>query len=41
MTLSCTHQQTCGSADFNDDGDVGTDADIAAFFRILAGGPCY
>jgi hypothetical protein len=30
----------CGSADFNGDGDVGTDADIAAFFRVLAGGSC-
>jgi hypothetical protein len=27
----------CGSADFNCDGDVGTDADIAAFFSCLAG----
>jgi subtilisin family serine protease len=27
----------CGSADFNCDGDVGTDADIDAFFRCLAG----
>jgi hypothetical protein len=30
----------CGSADFNGDGDVGTDADIEAFFRVLAGGSC-
>jgi hypothetical protein len=29
--------QPCGSADFNCDGDVGTDADIEAFFRCLAG----
>jgi hypothetical protein len=28
---------TCGSADFNCDGDVGTDADIEAFFSCLAG----
>jgi hypothetical protein len=28
---------TCGSADFNCDGDTGTDADIEAFFRCLAG----
>jgi hypothetical protein len=28
---------TCGSADFNCDGDVGTDADIEAFFACLAG----
>jgi hypothetical protein len=27
----------CGSADFNCDGDVGTDADIEAFFHCLAG----
>jgi hypothetical protein len=27
----------CGSADFNCDGDVGTDADIEAFFACLAG----
>jgi hypothetical protein len=27
----------CGSADFNCDGDVGTDADIEAFFTCLAG----
>ena len=30
----------CGSADFDGDGDVGTDADIEAFFRVLAGGNC-
>jgi hypothetical protein len=30
----------CGSPDFNGDGDVGTDADIEAFFRVLAGGSC-
>jgi hypothetical protein len=30
----------CGSADFNGDGDLGTDADIEAFFRVLAGGSC-
>ncbi len=27
----------CGSADFNCDGDIGTDADIEAFFTCLAG----
>jgi hypothetical protein len=27
----------CGTADFDCDGDVGTDADIEAFFRCLAG----
>jgi len=30
-------QPTCGSADFNCDGDIGTDADIEAFFACLAG----
>jgi len=30
----------CGSADFNGDGDIGTDADIEAFFRVLGGGSC-
>ena len=27
----------CGSADFNGDGDVGTDADIEAFLRACRG----
>jgi hypothetical protein len=27
----------CGSADFNCDGDIGTDADIEAFFACLSG----
>ena len=31
----CTHP--CGSADFNCDGDIGTDSDIAAFFACLSG----
>src|ERR1051325_3651922 len=31
-------QHACGSADFNCDGDTGTDADIEAFFGALAGG---
>jgi hypothetical protein len=30
----------CGSADFNGDGAVATDADIESFFSVLAGGPC-
>ncbi len=30
----------CGSADFNGDGDIGTDADIEAFFACLAGICC-
>ncbi len=29
-----------GHADFNHDGDLGTDADIAAFFACLAGNCC-
>jgi hypothetical protein len=32
-----TVQRCCGSADFDCDGDVATDADIEAFFRCLAG----
>jgi hypothetical protein len=31
---------TCGTADFDGDGDVGTDADIEAFFACLAGICC-
>jgi probable HAF family extracellular repeat protein len=30
----------CGNADFNNDGDSGTDADIEAFFACLAGNCC-
>jgi hypothetical protein len=30
----------CGSADFNGDGDEGTDADIAAFFACISGQCC-
>jgi trimeric autotransporter adhesin len=30
----------CGTADFDGDGDAGTDADIEAFFRCLAGDCC-
>jgi hypothetical protein len=30
----------CGSADFNGDGDIGTDGDIEAFFACLAGNCC-
>jgi hypothetical protein len=30
----------CGSADFNGDGDIGTDADIEAFFACLSGDCC-
>jgi len=31
---------TCGSIDFDGDGDEGTDSDIEAFFRVVGGGPC-
>jgi hypothetical protein len=34
---SAPSQSRCGSADFNCDGDVGTDADIESFFACLAG----
>ncbi|HYE62995.1 MAG TPA: choice-of-anchor tandem repeat NxxGxxAF-containing protein [Phycisphaerales bacterium] len=30
----------CGTADFNNDGDIGTDADIEAFFACLGGNCC-
>jgi cytochrome c peroxidase len=30
----------CGSADFNGDGDAGTDADVESFFACLAGNCC-
>jgi hypothetical protein len=35
--LLWTSLPPCGSADFNCDGDVGTDADIESFFNCLAG----
>jgi hypothetical protein len=31
---------TCGTSDFDGDGDAGTDADIEAFFSCLAGNCC-
>ena len=31
---------TCASADYDGDGDTGTDLDIEAFFSVLGGGPC-
>jgi hypothetical protein len=31
---------TCGTSDFDGDGDFGTDADIEAFFRCLGGNCC-
>ena len=35
-----TPAPTCGSADFDNDGDAGTDFDIEAFFACLAGQCC-
>jgi hypothetical protein len=40
FVLNGTDGPTCGSADYNGDGDVGTDADIEAFFACLAGTCC-
>ncbi len=37
INISCP---ICGTADFNNDGDIGTDADIEAFFACLAGNCC-
>jgi len=34
---SCNNGHFCGSADFNCDGDLGTDSDISAFFACLSG----
>jgi hypothetical protein len=34
------HNPTCGTSDFNGDGDIGTDADIEAFFACLGGSCC-
>jgi glucose/arabinose dehydrogenase len=36
-SLVTIYTGNCGSADFNCDGDTGTDADIEAFFECLAG----
>ena len=38
--LLITISPTRGSTDFDAYGDEGTDADIDAFFRVVAGGPC-
>jgi hypothetical protein len=38
--LTLTQVPSCGSADFNHDGDIGTDADIEAFFACLGGSCC-
>ena len=38
--LTCTDVGGCGSADFDGDGDFGTDLDIEAFFACLGGNCC-
>ncbi len=40
LTVTRTGAGCCGSADFDGDGDTGTDADIEAFFACLAGNCC-
>jgi hypothetical protein len=40
VTLTAIIIPTCGTSDFNGDGDFGTDADIEAFFACLAGNCC-
>ncbi len=43
--FSCLGGDCCATcfvleADFDGDGDSGTDADIKSFLRVIAGGPC-
>ncbi len=40
FTIKGAPAPVCGSADFNHDGDVGTDMDIDAFFACIAGSCC-
>jgi hypothetical protein len=40
LTGACFAQASCGTNDFNGDGDVATDADITAFFNCLRGDCC-
>jgi hypothetical protein len=40
MTITDVTAPSCGPADFDGDGDIGTDADIEAFFACLAGNCC-
>ncbi len=40
FVLTGTRAPLCGTADFDGDGDSGTDADIEAFFACLAGSCC-
>jgi len=37
LVVTFTPPSSCGSADFNCDGDVGTDSDIESFFACLSG----
>jgi Immunoglobulin I-set domain/Ig-like domain CHU_C associated len=39
-TSNAASLRVCGSPDFNHDGDIGTDADIEAFFACLGGNCC-
>ncbi len=39
LSGTCSPAPCTSTADFNADGDVGTDADIDAFFRVLGAGP--
>jgi hypothetical protein len=36
----CGWQSSSRRHSFDADGDLGTDADIESFFRVLAGGSC-
>jgi hypothetical protein len=40
LTISDVTPPACGTADFNGDGDIGTDADIESFFACLGGNCC-
>ncbi len=40
LAVAVPEAPACGTADFDGDGDLGTDADIEAFFACLAGNCC-
>jgi uncharacterized membrane protein len=40
LAFILTPPSSCGTSDFNGDGDTGTDADIEAFFACIAGSCC-
>jgi hypothetical protein len=40
LAVAVAPAPACGTSDFNGDGDVGTDADIEAFFACLGGSCC-